>query len=586
MMRVSRWGWIAVAAAIAGGTTGCPALGVRLPATENVAVDWMRLTLNAMEQDGMMPTVEARTLFHVSIAMYDGWAAYDAAADGYVTDGSFKQPAIRRTMANRAETLSHAVYAVLSERFARIGAAPRGSGERYAYEAFGRKMRLHGYLDETGGPVASEAQALGAAIGARVLALAASDGANEANDYADTSGYFSVNPPLDTSQSGTGGIALPNEWQELVVGGRYMEYLTPHWGTVAPFALPPHEAGAVRLDPGLFPQYGGDSEADWIAEMVENIRYSSKMDPATPEGGELFNLSPGARGNLADASHEGTGIPLNPATGQPYADHWVAKGDFLRALSIFLDGKRFTTPAPWWNEVAIDVLTGTGYAAGRPLNKTRAFDLGYDVKLFFALNGALHDAAVATWEVKRAYLGPRPISTIRFLAEFGKLPLAAGLIETIGADDPLAGPNGEHVGGTKLKSWTGADGGVRWIRGEDWLPYQDMDFITPRFPGYTSGHTAFGRAFAQVMTRYTGDAYFPGGLYAIPIDRLRFEEDLSGPVTLQAATYRDIGTDAGLARIYAGVHIPSDVWRGQPIGDAAGAEAYALAERYFAGTAR
>ena len=36
--------------------------------------------------------------------------------------------------------------------------------------------------------------------------------------------------------------------------------------------------------------------------------------------------------------------------------------------------------------------------------------LEWDVKLYFALNAALHDAACAAWSVKRHYVGWRPIS--------------------------------------------------------------------------------------------------------------------------------------------------------------------------------
>jgi hypothetical protein len=30
---------------------------------------------------------------------------------------------------------------------------------------------------------------------------------------------------------------------------------------------------------------------------------------------------------------------------------------------------------------------------------------------------------------------------------------------------------------------------VEWILGVDWFPYQRATFITPPFPGYTSGHS-------------------------------------------------------------------------------------------------
>jgi hypothetical protein len=41
--------------------------------------------------------------------------------------------------------------------------------------------------------------------------------------------------------------------------------------------------------------------------------------------------------------------------------------------------------------------------------------LDQDVVLFFALGGALHDAAVAAWDAKRAFDSVRPVSAIRWL---------------------------------------------------------------------------------------------------------------------------------------------------------------------------
>lgn len=54
--------------------------------------------------------------------------------------------------------------------------------------------------------------------------------------------------------------------------------------------------------------------------------------------------------------------------------------------------------------------------------------------------------------------------------------------------------------------------GVQWIRALRWVPYQKSTFVTPAFPGYTSGHSTFSRAAAEVLTAFTGSAFFPGEL--------------------------------------------------------------------------
>jgi hypothetical protein len=47
-------------------------------------------------------------------------------------------------------------------------------------------------------------------------------------------------------------------------------------------------------------------------------------------------------------------------------------------------------------------------------------------------------------------------------------------------------------------------GGVGWIRGVEWVPYQRRTFVTPAFPGFTSGHSTFSRSAAEVLTELTG----------------------------------------------------------------------------------
>jgi hypothetical protein len=81
---------------------------------------------------------------------------------------------------------------------------------------------------------------------------------------------------------------------------------------------------------------------------------------------------------------------------------------------------------------------------------------------------------------------------------------------------------------------------VKWILGENWSPYQRATFVTPPFGGYTSGHSAFSRAAAQVLTLLTGSRFFPGGLGTFEAKQdeyLVFEFGPKANVTLQWASY-------------------------------------------------
>jgi hypothetical protein len=211
----------------------------------------------------------------------------------------------------------------------------------------------------------------------------------------------------------------------------------------------------------------------------------------------------------------------------------------------------------------------------------------------------VHDAAVAAWGVKGHYDSVRPISMIRYLGARGELPLVPGLVERVTARSSAPGARHAHLrrhaGETAIKAWRGNPpdpasqaSGVGWLRAAEWVPYQLPTFVTPAFAGYVSGHSTFSRAAAEVLTAFTGSRYFPGGLYRWTVERGELDNE-AGPtedVTLEWASYFDAADDAGRSRIYGGIHVPPDDFQGRRLGSACGKGAWALAQRYFDGTAR
>ena len=151
--------------------------------------------------------------------------------------------------------------------------------------------------------------------------------------------------------------------------------------------------------------------------------------------------------------------------------------------------------------------------------------LEWDVKLYLALNGAVHDAAIAAWGLKGKYDSVRPISMIRYMGGLGQssdpigpsydpegLPLEPGLIEVITPRRPrpaqrhaaLAGARGRdrdpRLARATRPTRRRETSGVRLdLRGRV-DPVPAPTFVTPAFPGYTSGHSTFSRAAAEVMT--------------------------------------------------------------------------------------
>ena len=87
------------------------------------------------------------------------------------------------------------------------------------------------------------------------------------------------------------------------------------------------------------------------------------------------------------------------------------------------------------------------------------------------------------------------------------------------------------------------------------------------------------------MTAVTGSSYFPGGIseWTVPAGELSVDDGPSEDVTLQWATYYDAADQAGLSRLYGGIHIPEDDFAGRKVGSECGKAAWDLAQRYFNG---
>ena len=558
---------------------------------DSVARIWNEQNLDAIRIDFPAPTVHARNLFHTSIAMWDAWAAYDRTAFGYLHREDAAGTSDIGTA--RDETISYAAFGILSSRYLRSTSAATSR------DALRTQMIDLGYDPDFVSTDGDSAAALGNRIAQTILNFYSNDGSLETLNYADNS-YTARNQALILANSGT-TMSDPNRWQPLAfdvaqtqngqVADNVQIYVGSHWGAVRPFAMPAVPDGTVFHDPGEPPKLGTDTDAEFKAANLVVLRRSRDLDPTRPA---MIDISPNASGNNTLGTNDGSGYTSNPATGAPYVANVVPLGDYGRVLAEFwADGPDSETPPGHWNSLANSVTEHPDFEAR--LNGTGEIlpALEWDVKMYFALNSALHDAAVAAWGVKRIYDYVRPISSIRFLSVNGTLPLETDLVELVTAESSAAGERHEGltVGKIAVHVWGGEPDdpeteftGTRWIHGEDWLPYQRDTFVTPAFAGYVSGHSCFSRAAAEVLTRMTGSTYFPGGMgsFTAPAnDFLEFEEGPSVDVTLQWATYYDAADEAGISRLYGGIHVPADDGPGRVIGSQVGIAAYELAAKYF-----
>ncbi|MBK9637105.1 MAG: VCBS repeat-containing protein [Bacteroidetes bacterium] len=615
---------------------------------DNIARQWNEMLLASIRRDFARPTVHARNLFHHSSAMWDAWAAYDNNSIEFLlgkTVGAFTCPftgipASSNIAEDRRKAISYASYRLLRHRFAN---SPQAALLMTAYDVHMDSLGYDkNFIDTI--YASGDARALGNYIAAKYIAFGLQDGSNEQNAYANTS-YTPVNPPLIVDLPGNPSMTNLNRWQPLTldlfidqsgnpIPGATPAALSPEWGQVIPFALSPADMVInqrngfnykVYHDPGPVPQWqadggGNTSQYQWNYALVSV--WSSHLDPADTT---TWDISPATQGNrnvlpanvadypnfynLLNGGTTNVGHTVNPATGLPYTPNIVKRGDFARILAEFwADGPDSETPPGHWfgifNYVSDHPAETKQYkGSGTPLN-----DLEWSVKGYFALGGAMHDVAVSIWGIKGWYDSPRPVSSIRAMADLGQctnpldsnyhlggLPLIPGYIEVVHPGDPLASGT-TNVGKIKLKAWRGHEvinnidtdvAGVDWILAETWHPYQRASFVSPPFSGYLSGHSTYSRAAAELITDFTGDSYFPGGMgvfHCAQDEFLVFENGPSVSVDLQWATYQDAADESSLSRIWGGIHPPMDDIPGRKIAIEVEADVFAKAETYFINT--
>jgi Domain of unknown function (DUF6851) len=632
----------------------------------SVARIWNEVLLEGIRNDFARPTVHARNLWHSSAAMYDAWAAYDDKAStwllghtqaGYSCDFAPRnlppdaQPA-------REEAISYAAYRIIKHRFA------KSPGAAYVEQLADDTMADLGYdIDNTDTQyVYGSPAALGNHIAECYIAYGLQDGSNEANNY-DPLEYQVSNPPIAVEDKGNPNIVDLDRWQQIMLtlsidqSGNVVDstqkFVGPEWGGVDPFSLSDVDKSICQRagfdlpmyhDPGPPPTHDGPlyAEYKWTHSLVGV--WSGHLDPTKGRGATLVDISPASLGNiqsyprtfeehrdfydlLLGGTHD-TGYTLNPATGMPYEPQIVPLGDYTRAIAEFwADGPNSETPPGHWFVIAntisdhpllIKRFEGAGPILG---------PLEWDVKVYFALGGAMHDAAITAWGIKGCYDWIRPVSALRAMADRGQAtdpndpdcpynidgieyiddpndPAADGskrVIDCVRPGDPLAddpdtpGVDSLNVGKIKIWAWRGPTyinnpnfdvAGVGWILAENWWPYQRPTFVTPPFAGYISGHSTYSRTAAELLTLFTGDAYFPGGMSEFPAPKnqfLVFEDGPSVDITLEWAKYIDASDQCSLSRLWGGIHPPADDIAGRLIGMELGPEAFYYARNYFNG---
>ncbi|MFO1066782.1 MAG: dockerin type I domain-containing protein [Pirellulales bacterium] len=180
------------------------------------------------------------------------------------------------------------------------------------------------------------------------------------------------------------------------------------------------------------------------------------------------------------------------------------------------DGGGTSTPPGHWNQIAMDAAEREQSSL---LQKARTMAL---------LNYAMADAGIASWDAKYAYDVWRPIDAIRKADQDGNA-----------ATTPVS----------------------------DWSPL----LSTPAFPSYTSGHSTFSAAAATVLESIFGTHY----AFSSRADRGSTgawppSDDVQSLAQRSFDSFRDAADEAGMSRIYGGIHYSFDNTAGSATGTQVG----------------
>ena len=167
--------------------------------------------------------------------------------------------------------------------------------------------------------------------------------------------------------------------------------------------------------------------------------------------------------------------------------------DMTAIARFWADGGGTYTPPGHWNQVANEIAA------------TRGLSLYENARLFAALNVAMADAGIASWNSKYTYDYWRPITAIQN---------------------------------------AGADGNPNTTADPNWQPF----LISPNFPEYLSGHSTFSGAAAEVLTALLGDSVsFTSG-------SVGFLNAQGQPVQRSFDNFWEAAEEAAQSRIYGGIH--------------------------------
>jgi hypothetical protein len=270
---------------------------------------------------------------------------------------------------------------------------------------------------------------------------------------------------------------------------------------------------------------GGAPYSDYTGYHPVNtptsLDHPSRWQPlATPTGPQVF-LAPHWKKVIPFALEAASEVRPGPPA-RHGGRRYRAQAEALVRLSARLTDRDKMIAEYWADGPATETPPGHWSLHAQFVSRRDGHSLDQDVKLFFILGNALLDSSIAVWEAKVHYDYIRPVSAIRFLFE-----------------------------GQLIEAWAGPGLGTQLIPGESFRSY----IATPPFAEYTSGHSCFSAASAEVLRLFTGSARFGASVSFAP-GSSTIEPGVTPAerVILRWRTFDDAADEAGFSRRLGGIH--------------------------------
>ncbi len=500
-----------------------------------VSVIWDEAVQQAIIEAHPGPTIAARAFALMHTAMYEAWAAFDPAAVGSVAGNALQGKAGTNTDANKVAAMSQAAHAVLSELF---------PDQKAAFDAL---LASLGEAPFAGSADPSTPAGLGFLVAEVVMQQRRGDGANQEGGYADTTGYEPGNrSPLEQSDiTRWTPENIPIDPED---GDPEQSFLTPHWGSVGPFALEAPDALRPAAPQPFF--------------LVEGASLDQDAKTITLADGTVLPVSSALVGTI-----------INPA--------FIGQAEAVVDAAADLTDREKVIAEFWEDAFGTSFPPGTWMTFGQYVSARDDHTLDEDAKMFATLANAVFDASIATWEAKTHYDYARPVRAIRDLGELGLIGFTK--IDP-GTGEMIVGEDGDPI--YFLRGQLDENGEARTIPATEFITYQTPhQNPSPPFSEYTSGHSSFSAAGAEVLAAYTGSDAFGGQVTFAP-GSSRFEpgETPGGAITLAWTTFSQAADEAGRSRIFGGIHFDEGDLNGRALGRAVGDVVIEAMEAYADGS--